>query len=132
MVKFITAGSHWEDDRIFSFISCLRSNLKCFWQTFLLTRNWDNWIHNGAVSKRFTFKRIFVKRFLQCAYNKTLCPLLDFFVSSRVIMSHLLSLLNRPWAAKSSSTLFMSNRFPFSSRQILASCFGSLFVLAFF
>ena len=51
---------------------------------------------------------------------------LNFFVSSMVILSHLLSLLNKPWTPKPRSTLFMGNRFPFSSKLISVSCFTVL------
>ena len=43
-----------------------------------------------------------------------------------VILSHLLSLLNKPWTPKPRSTLFMGNRFPFSSKLISVSCFTVL------
>ena len=40
-------------------------------------------------------------------------------------MSHLLT-FNEPWTPKPSSTLFIGNRFPFSSKLISASCLAVL------
>ena len=60
--------------------------------------------------------------FFNVLTTKLCASFLIFLVSSMVIMSRLLSLLNKPWTQKPSSTLFVGKRFPFSSKLISPNC----------
>ena len=98
-----------------------------FLTTFLLTRNKDNWIQNSAVSNKITCKKgLLSKIFFNVLTTKHCASFLIFFVSSMVIVSHLLSLLNEPCTIKPSSTFFMGSRFSFSFKLISASCSAAL------
>ena len=94
-----------------------------FLTAFLLARNKDHWIQNSAVSNKITCKKgLLSKIFFNVLTTKHCASFLNFFISSMVIVSHLLSLLNKPWTLKPSSTLFMGSRFSFSSKLISVTC----------
>ena len=126
LVKTITAASHWDGDILFHFLSSLRSNLKCFWRLFCSQETKTTWFRTAQYLKNSHVKGLLSKNFFNVLTTKHFASFLNFFVSSMVIMSHLLSLLNKKWTPKPSSTLFMGNRFPFSSKLILASCLAVL------
>ena len=128
LVKSITAASHWEDSRIFCFISSLRSNLKCFWQLFC-SQETVSCKTTGFRTAKYLInshvKGLLSKIFFNVLTRNSVPPSYIFFVSLMVI-SCLLSLLNKQWMPKPSSTLFLGNRFPFSPKLISASSFAVL------
>ena len=110
LVKSITTASQWEGNRIFCFISCLRSNFKCFWQVFCPQETKTTVFRTAQYLTSSNVKGLLSKMwFFNVLTTKHCASSLNFFVSSMVIMSHLLSLLNKPWTPKPSSSAFTIN-----------------------
>ena len=99
-----------------------------FWRLFCSQETKTTWFRTAQYLKNSHVKGLLSNIFFN-VLTKHCASFLNFFVSSMVIMSHLLSLLNKKWTPKPSSTLFMGNRFPFSSKLILASCLAVLHFL---
>ena len=94
LVKSITSALHSEGDRIFCFISSLRSNFKCFWQLFCSQETKATRFTTAQYLTNSHVKGLLSKIFFNVLTTKHCASFLNFFVLSMVIMSPLLSLLN--------------------------------------